>query len=131
MSPKAHVTRDIADLLPQFLRNRQTDIDSLRAGLATQDEARLLELGQRMYALGNPYGFPQITTLGRHVMESSAKRDFDSVRSLVAQYRDYLEAVEVVYIDRPPMPWEKDAAEAAPVPAPAQPAQEQQQARAA
>jgi hypothetical protein len=122
MSPKAHVTRDIADLLPQFLRNRQTDIDSLRASLATQDEARLLELGQRMYALGNPYGFPHITTLGRHVMDSSAKRDFDSVRSLVAQYRDYLDAVEIVYVDRPLMPWEKPPPEA---PAP------EQQARAA
>lgn len=128
MSPKAHVTRDIADLLPQFLRNRQADIDSLRASLAALDEARLLELGKRMYALGNPYGFPQITTLGRHVMESSAKRDFDSVRSLVSQYRDYLEAVQIVYVDPPPMPWEKQAAEA--VPAPEEPA-EQPQARAA
>lgn len=101
MNAKAHVTRDIADLVPQFLRSRHLEIESLRAGLATQDEARLVELGQRMYAVGNPYGFEYITTLGRHVMESGARRDFDAIRQLINQYADYLKTVEIVHIDRP------------------------------
>jgi hypothetical protein len=101
MNPKAHVTRDIADLVPQFLRSRQLELESLRAALAALDEARLLALGERMYAVGNPYGFQHITTLGRHVMESTARRDFNSIRHLISQYADYLKAVEIVHIDRP------------------------------
>lgn len=127
MSLKAFVTRDIADLVPQFLRSRQIDIESLRASVATQDEARLVELGQRMYAVGNPYGFQHITTLGRHIIESSAKRDFDSVRALIAQYQEYLGTVEIVHIDRPVMPWKSGPVADAPQPAPA-PEQEQERA---
>lgn len=101
MNLKAQVTRDIADLVPQFLRSRRVEVHSLRAALAVQDGERLRELGQRMYAVGNPYGFTEVSTIGRQIMAASATGDFAAVGDLVAQYEEYLAKVEIVQIERP------------------------------
>lgn len=106
MNPQARVTRDIADLVPQFLRSREIELESLGAALATHDEARLVELGQRMRAVGEPYGFPQITALGRQIIEAGVDRDFDSISRLIAQYKAYLGEVEVVHVDVPAPAWQ-------------------------
>lgn len=106
MSPKANVTRDIADLVPQFLRRRHIDVESLRVALKSGDAPRLQELGERMRALGNPYGFPQITTLGRQVVEATASGELELIGSLVTQYEEYLRAVEIVHIDVPAPTWQ-------------------------
>lgn len=107
MSPKARVTRDLVDLLPQFLRRRAADIESLRAALANEDAAALRALGERMVSVGNPYGFKDITALGRQVIEASLSAELDPelFDSLIAQYADYLKAVQIVHIDVPAPTW--------------------------
>jgi hypothetical protein len=106
MSPKANVTRDIADLVPQFLRRRHIDIESLRVALRSADAPRLQALGERMRALGNPYGFPQITTLGRQIVEATVSGELELIGSLIIQYEEYLKTVQIVHVDVPAPTWQ-------------------------
>jgi hypothetical protein len=106
MNPKARVTRDIVDLVAPYLHRRQQDIDALRVALQTEDPNRLRVLGQRMRAVGDPYGFTQITTLGRQIVEASDGAEFDLVRSLIEQYEQYLRSVEIVHVEVPTPTWQ-------------------------
>lgn len=106
MNPKARVTRDIADLVAPFLHRRQQDIDSLRVALETEDPIRLRTLGQRMRAVGEPYGFSYITTLGRQIVEASDGAEFNVIRVLIEEYEQYLRSVEIVHVEVPAPTWQ-------------------------
>jgi hypothetical protein len=66
----AYVHRDIIDLLSAFLPNRRAEVIQLRQALTRSDWVRLRQIAERMYALGNPYGFRHITTIGRAMRAS-------------------------------------------------------------
>jgi hypothetical protein len=91
----------VADLIPGFLRNRQEEIGHLEEALASEDLAALVHLGERMYALGNPYGFRQITTFGRQLRDACAAQNLEPVGDLPDQYREYLSKVTIVQVDVP------------------------------
>lgn len=97
----AHVTKDIADLIPTFLGNRKNEAAALRLAIQARDCDQIVHLGERMYAVGNPYGFRQITTFGRLIRDAMAKGDLASVRDVVKSYDDYLAKVQVVLVDAP------------------------------
>ena len=96
---RAYVPSDIADLVPQYLRNRKLEIQSLKESLAVEDQDRLTQLAERMRAVGNPYGFDLITILGRDIKVAVAKADYLFVKWLIEQYEEYLAAVEVVPVN--------------------------------
>jgi hypothetical protein len=96
---RAYVPSGIADLVPQYLRNRKLEIQSLKESLAVEDQDRLTQLAEQMRAVGNPYGFGLITILGHDIKTSVAKADYVFVKWLIEQYEEYLAAVEVVPVN--------------------------------
>lgn len=102
MDLTALVDRDIRDLIPGFLRNRAQEVRALRQAIADEDVRRLEHLACRMYGVGNPYGFRQVTTFGKQLRESCAAQDLDEAAEIVAQYEQYLSEVTVTYVDAPP-----------------------------
>jgi hypothetical protein len=101
MDLTALVPKDILDLLSAFLPNRRADVARLRAALAADDWAQLQHLSERLYALGNPYGFRQITTFGRLMREACGPRDEKALERLIHAYAEYLSKVVVVEVDAP------------------------------
>jgi len=101
MDAVAQVPRDIADLLPTFRVNRSHELADLKQALWDNDFATLQHLGERMYALGNPYGFRQITTFGREIREACAERDLARMRIVVEQYEQYLQSVKITIVKEP------------------------------
>ncbi|HET7364964.1 MAG TPA: hypothetical protein VFJ70_15465 [Burkholderiales bacterium] len=101
MDTVAQVPRDIADLLPSFRVNRCHELANLKQALWDNDFGTLQHLGERMYALGNPYGFRQITTFGRVIREACAERDLARIRTVVEQYEQYLQSVEITIVKEP------------------------------
>ena len=97
----AHVHRDIIDLLSAFLPNRRAEVGQIRNALAAGDWLRLRHIAERMYALGNPYGFAQITLIGRLLREACAARDRMAVNALIEKYDMYLSKVTIVEVDVP------------------------------
>jgi hypothetical protein len=97
----ALVPADLEDLLPTFLENRWQDVEKLRIALPDADFALLQHLGERMYALGNPYGFRQITTFGRQIREACAVQDDVSIKQVLEQYEDYLDKVKISIVPEP------------------------------
>lgn len=91
------INRDLEEIVPIFLANRNKDLPTLRAALAAKDFSTIQTLGHRMKGDGGGYGFDQISTIGA-VMELAAKRhDHQAIEEQIAELEDFLKRVEVVY----------------------------------
>jgi len=101
MDLTAHVPQDLADLLPTFMDNRLQEVDDLKGALAKTDLERVRHLGERMYAVGNPYGFRQITTLGRQLRDACDAQNAEAMLDVIDLYEKYLANVHVTIVDAP------------------------------
>ncbi len=91
------VAKDLEDLIPTFMRNRQKEVETLRAALAAADFEQLRQLGHRMKGVGNSYGFSRVSTLGKQIEDGARSGDRAALEARIAEYGDYLSRVQVVY----------------------------------
>jgi hypothetical protein len=91
------VPKDLEDLIPIFLANRQRELVSLTSALVISDFVRLRQIGRCMKGVGSAYGFAPITALGELVGHFVSASDLDSVAKCVAQYRDLLSKLRVKF----------------------------------
>ena len=91
------VDKDLEDLIPTFMRNRLKEVDTLRIALASLDWEQLRHLGHRMKGVGNSYGFEHVSLFGRQIEDGARSGDRASLAARIAEYRDYLARVQVVY----------------------------------
>lgn len=91
------VAKDLADLIPVFFRNRQKEIETLRAALAAGDFERLRQLGHRMKGVGDSYGFAKVSEIGKRVEDGARTGDKTGIDACIGEYSDYLSKVQVVY----------------------------------
>jgi hypothetical protein len=101
MDAVVYVEHDIADLVPRFLENRRWELVRLRAALAAHNFHTLAFLGEQMHALGNPYGFREVTRLGRAIRDASLRRDEPALAEQIALYGQYLLRLQVVIVNAP------------------------------
>jgi signal transduction histidine kinase/DNA-binding response OmpR family regulator len=87
------VDPDIADLMPQFIENRQKDVKEFRKHLELQNFKELSRLGHSMKGSGTAYGFPRLTLLGDKLQESGKKAEKEKLYSLIAELEAYLAQV--------------------------------------
>ena len=91
------VAKDLEDLIPTFMKNRNKELETLRAALAAGDMEQLRQLGHRMKGVGNSYGFEQISVLGKKVEDGARIKDLSGLNALIAEYTDYLARVKIIY----------------------------------
>lgn len=92
------VAKDLADLIPDFMANRQKDAEALRAALAEADVAQLRQIAHRMKGVGSSYGFHDITALGRQIGDAARMGAMPAVAQLLEAYETYLSEVTVTFV---------------------------------
>jgi HPt (histidine-containing phosphotransfer) domain-containing protein len=93
----AVVAKDLEDLIPVFMSNRNKEIDLLRTALGSKDYEQLKQLGHRMKGVGNSYGFGPISDFGKVIEDSAKAADDGKIGGCIDAYVDYLSKVQVVY----------------------------------
>ena len=91
------VAKDLADLIPVFFKNRQKEVETLRAALAAGDYEQLRQLGHRMKGVGDSYGFAKVSEIGKRVEDGARGADQTLIAACIGEYADYLARVQVVY----------------------------------
>ena len=94
---KVKVGKDIADLIPVFMKNRKKELDALRVALAAADFEQLRQLGHRMKGVGNSYGFTNVSTLGKYIEDGARSGDRAALQARISEYDEYLSKVEIAY----------------------------------
>lgn len=91
------VTKDLADLIPVFFKNRHNEVEALRTAIAGGDYAQLRHLGHRMKGVGHSYGFGRISEIGKRIEDGARGEDRAAIEACIAEYAEYLSKVQVVY----------------------------------
>ena len=91
------VAKDLEDLIPTFMTNRNKEVETLRSALGTGDMEQLRQLGHRMKGVGNSYGFELISVLGKQIEDGAKAKDLAGLDACIREYTDYLARVTIVY----------------------------------
>lgn len=93
---KVKVPGYAAELVPNFLENREKDIRKIYKSLEKGDFETIERIGHSMKGSGSVYGFDGVTELGK-VIEMSAKEEkAEEIKNNVSALEDYLGRVEIV-----------------------------------
>jgi len=91
------VAKDLEDLVPTFMKNRNKELETLRSAFAAGDMEQLRQLGHRMKGVGNSYGFEKVSTLGKQIEDGAKAGAGAGLDKVIAEYADYLARVKIVY----------------------------------
>lgn len=91
------VDPELEDLIPGYLENRHTDVQSIFEALERGDCETIRVLAHSMKGSGGGYGFDAITEINQSMEQAAKSRNKDEIRKLVHQLLSYLNRVEVVY----------------------------------
>jgi len=94
---KVTVAKDLADLIPVFMKNRHKELDTLRTALAAANFEQLRQLGHRMKGVGNSYGFTHVSTLGKYIEDGARSGDRAALQASIDEYQAYLAKVQITY----------------------------------
>lgn len=95
--PSVEISRDLEDIVPIFLGNRNKDVQTLREALAQQDFRTVQTLGHRMKGDGGGFGFDRITEIGAAMERAAKLQDCSTIEQHIVQLEDFLNRVTVVY----------------------------------
>jgi hypothetical protein len=85
----------LADLIPDYLRNRRKELDGLEVALRAGNFGEISKVTERMIGVGTPFGFPYITHTSRIIREAALRNEAKTVEDLLADYRRYLHTVKI------------------------------------
>ena len=94
---EVELPKDLEELIPSFLANRQKEVGLLASALVASDFARLHKLGHRMKGVGAAYGFAPISAFGERVEHFVSTSDLGALAACVAQYQDFLSKLRVTF----------------------------------
>lgn len=91
------IDKDLADIVPGYLNNRQNDVVQIPQALAQENFHALQIIGHRMKGSGAGYGFDRISKIGLHLEEAAKARNVQKMESLANELDDYLDRIEIIY----------------------------------
>lgn len=94
---RIRVDSDLQELIPGYLKNRESDLQTYRQALEKDDFDSIAVLGHSMKGSGGGYGFNDLSQLGRAIEKAAKSRDKDSVRKSIIDLTAYLKKLEIVY----------------------------------
>lgn len=94
---RVQVASELRPLIPRFLANRRTDLDSLEQAVASRDAETLRRIGHGLKGVGGGYGFDELTRIGAQIEGCAKAGDDASTRDLVVALKRYLDRVEVSF----------------------------------
>ncbi len=92
------VDADLEDLIPGFLENRNTDIETLRTELENSQYENLRSIGHSIKGVGGGYGFDLMSQIGAEIESAAKENNGDLIREKIEQLDDYLKRVDIEYI---------------------------------
>ena len=95
---KVHIDRELEDLIPGFLNNRQKDIQALRTAVEKRDFASVGMIGHRLKGTGGGYGFEKITEIGQQIESAGIAEDLDEISRHVDEFENYMGRVQVEFV---------------------------------
>lgn len=92
------VDRDLKELVPNYLTNRNSDVANIEDCLLRGDFETISRLAHRMKGSGGGYGFAEITVIGGRMELLAKAENAVAIEEQVSALKDYLNRVVVSYV---------------------------------
>ncbi len=96
--PKIEVDKELIEILPTFLSNRQKDTVTLKEMLTSKDLAGIKKLGHKVSGSSGGYGFHELGNIAKSLEIAAESGNEQEVSSLIEQFIKYVESIEVEYV---------------------------------
>jgi HPt (histidine-containing phosphotransfer) domain-containing protein len=90
-------SKDLEQIVPRYLARRREEIATFRARLDAGDYQALRLIGHGLKGSGGSYGLSFLTDIGARMETASRAADAATLESLLAEYTDYVERLQVVF----------------------------------
>jgi len=94
---KVRIDKDLEDLIPGYIENRQKDIKSILFSLEKEDYESIRILGHSMKGSGGGYGFDAITRIGKSIEEAAKNKNGSEIKKQVEELSYYIAGIEITY----------------------------------
>lgn len=94
---RVSVDKDLRDIMPGYLEARRRELPELFAFHSAGDMESLRKAGHNLAGSGGGYGLDRLSELGKAVEVLSRAGDAAGVYARLADIRDYIENLEIVY----------------------------------
>lgn len=91
------VDEDIKELIPGFLRNRESDIKKLTEALEEEDFETIRIIGHSMKGFGSGYGFRFVSEIGAVLEIAGKELDRKTAEKSIQRLREYFKNIEIRY----------------------------------
>ena len=92
------VDKDMQDLVPLFIKQREADIVSLAGAIAAGDHETMRRIGHSLVGAGASYGFHSVSEIGA-ALEAAAKSHADAdIAGALDALKDYMARLVVQYV---------------------------------
>ncbi|MBN2373973.1 response regulator [bacterium] len=92
-----YVDPELADLVPEFLKDIRINLDILQKAIETCDYETIKKIGHMMKGAGGGLGFEAITDIGRYIENAAKDNDEIKIREGLERLSYYLDHVEVIH----------------------------------
>ena len=89
------IDADLEELIPDFLKNRVTDLEKLKKSSDASDFQSIRSIGHSLKGVGGGYGFMKITELGAELEKSAKESDIDTIKRCISELQNYLEKLDI------------------------------------
>jgi len=97
-APVVEVDAELADLIPQYLSNRWSDLAFARQLLANGDFHLLSRMAHRVRGSAASYGFGRLGEIANALEEAADREDANAVATQLDAYDAFLRSVRIDYI---------------------------------
>lgn len=91
------IDKDLEELIPGFLENRQKDICKMKEALSTNNFEQIKIIGHQMKGFGSGYGFNYISEVGLKLEVAAKAEDIQEIERLLESLVHYLATMEMSY----------------------------------
>ncbi len=91
------IDAELKDLIPGFLKSRETDIEKVRGYLVENDFESIEMLGHSLKGNGAGYGFDELSTIGQQMEQAAKEKAPERVNKTLDDLGQYLENLEVEF----------------------------------
>ena len=85
----------IAPLVPEYLRNREKDVETMQALLAAGDFAQLRRLGHNLRGSAGAYGLPPLSEIGGRIETAALAADAGAIAAALEDLKLFLQNVRL------------------------------------
>lgn len=91
------IDKDLEEIIPSFLANRQKDIAEIETALDANNYKEVESIGHKLSGSAGSYGFNELGKIGKEIEEACKHKNYTLVKSLYAKYKEHMDNLVITF----------------------------------